>query len=213
VASNTEELDTFVETRSIPLGELHEYPGNARRGNVAELRKSLRRHGQYRALIVQDRGPEGFRILAGNHTFQGLKAEGFKNVRCEVHRMDDDLARRIVVADNRQASLGYDDADDLVQLLSYFEGDYDGLGYTDDDVQKLIEPPSFPGDDEDDEDDDEGGGSKGLGEAVVAYNLVFDNEVQQSRFYEWMRWLRRQYPDLETIGERIHAYLGGLDLG
>ncbi|MEK6443616.1 ParB/RepB/Spo0J family partition protein [Pseudonocardia sp. T1-2H] len=207
MASTTEDLDTYVETRSIPIGELHQFPGNARRGNVAELRKSLKRHGQYRAIIVQDRGPDGFRVLAGNHTFQALEAEGRTEVRCEVHRMDDDLARRVNVADNRQGELGHNDQDALVELLSYFEGDYEGVGYSDADVQRMLEPPMPP------PEDDNPGGSRGLGEAVVAYNIVFDNEVQQSRWYEFMRWLRREYPDMETIGERLHAYLGALDLG
>jgi hypothetical protein len=121
--------------------------------------------------------------------------------------MDDDLARRVVIADNRHAALGSDDQDALVELLSYAEGDYDGLGFTDADVQRMLEPPMPP------PDDDDPAGSRGLGEAVVAYNIVFDNEVQQSRWYEFMRWLRREHPDMETIGERLHAYLGALDLG
>ena len=45
---------TFVATRELPLSSLARFPGNARRGNVEEIRKSLRRHGQYRAIVVRD---------------------------------------------------------------------------------------------------------------------------------------------------------------
>ena len=49
---------TFVGTRDVEISALTRFPGNARRGNVEEIRKSLRRHGQYRAIVVRDTGTE-----------------------------------------------------------------------------------------------------------------------------------------------------------
>jgi len=63
---------TWVDTREIPLAELTRFPGNARRGNVAEIRKSLMRHGQYRAVVVRDDNG-AYTVLAGNHTTAALE--------------------------------------------------------------------------------------------------------------------------------------------
>lgn len=236
----TAELDTFVETREIAIDQLHRFPGNARRGNVAELKRSLRRHGQYRALIVQDRTEqgEGYRVIAGNHTFDGLVALGRKTVRCEIHQMDDDLAVRVNITDNRQSELGHNDQDAVLQLIGQLGGDLDGTGYDQGDVDAMLasaiaaEPTVAPsgrpaaarddwGDDDAPADDPDGGGddqgeeeeqapagAKGLGKPVISYQLVFDNEVQQSAWYELLRTLRRRYSGLETIGERVHAFCG-----
>jgi DNA modification methylase len=136
---------TFTGTRDIPITDLTRFPGNARRGNVAEIRKSIRRHGQYRAIVVRD-CPDGLVILAGNHTRDALEAEGHESARCEVITCTDDEARRVNLADNRLSDMAVDDSDALAELLSYLDGDYDGTGWTEEDVDALITPPEdFPG--------------------------------------------------------------------
>ena len=133
----------FVTVRDIPLGELARFPGNARRGDVTAIRESVRRHGQYRALVVRDTG-SGLVVLAGNHTRDALDAEGLGSARCEVITCTDDEARRINLADNRLAELGgYDDAD-LAALLSGLDGDFGGTGWAQEDLDALLagEPES-----------------------------------------------------------------------
>lgn len=131
---------TYVETRDIPLDQLARFPGNARRGNVAEIQASIARHGQYRSLVVRDTG-DSLIILAGNHTRDAIAALGHEAARCEVITCTDDEARRINLADNRLAELGGYDDDALVELLSYLDEDYEGTGWTEEDVQKLLAPP------------------------------------------------------------------------
>ena len=43
-------------------------------------------------------------------------------------------------ADNRLAEIGGYDDDELVELLSYLDDDYEGTGWTAEDVNALIEP-------------------------------------------------------------------------
>lgn len=131
---------TFTGTRDIPIAALTRYPGNARRGNTAEIRKSIRRHGQYRAIVVRD-CTDGLIILAGNHTRDALEAEGNATARCEVIQCTDDEARRINLADNRLAELGGYDNDELAELLSHLEEDYEGTGWTAEDVEALLASP------------------------------------------------------------------------
>jgi 16S rRNA G966 N2-methylase RsmD len=133
----------YTGTRDIPLHDLTRFPGNARRGNVDRIRESIRRHGQYRALVVRDTGDQ-LVILAGNHTHDAIRAEGHTTARCELVQCTDDEARRINLADNRLAELGQYDEDALAELLSYLDEDYEGTGYTAEDVEALITPPEQP---------------------------------------------------------------------
>lgn len=131
---------SWIETRDVPIRDLTRFPGNARRGDVEAIRASIRRHGQYRALVVRDTGDQ-FVILAGNHTRDAIAAEGHETARCEILRCTDDEARRINLADNRLAEMGSYDDDELVELLSYLDGDYDGTGWTQEDVDGLVHMP------------------------------------------------------------------------
>lgn len=135
---------TYVRTADIALDELTPFPGNAKRGDVDQIRASLRRNGQYRSLVVREIPSGPLIVLAGNHTMQALQAEGRETARCEVVLCDDNTARRINLADNRTAELGEYDNDALAELLSYLDGDYEGTGYTDGDVQALITPLEDP---------------------------------------------------------------------
>lgn len=134
---------TYVRTADIPLDELTPFPGNAKRGDVEQIRKSLRRNGQYRSLVVREIPDGPLIVLAGNHTLQALQAEGAPTARCEVVLCDDNTARRVNLVDNRSAELGGYDNDALAELLSYMDGDYEGTGYTTDDVEALITPPAI----------------------------------------------------------------------
>lgn len=134
----------FLETREIRLDQLERFPGNARRGNVDEIRKSIRRHGQYRAIVVRNHNGK-LTVLAGNHTADALAAEGREVARCELIECSDDEARRIALADNRLGELPdpdtgerYDDQA-LAELLAALDGDLDGTGWDVYDVDGLAD--------------------------------------------------------------------------
>ncbi|MEV5047370.1 hypothetical protein AB0N20_22710 [Streptomyces griseoincarnatus] len=153
-----------VRTDTIPLNQLHPFPGNARRGDVPLILTSLKRNGQYRGLVVRHVQPDGpLVVLAGNHTMQALQLHGpgpcdyrtthqgeerpcgichgqdwTPAARCDVLVCDDDTARRINLVDNRANDAGAYDRDALAELLSYLDEDgYEGTGYTDAEVRQL----------------------------------------------------------------------------
>lgn len=130
--------------REIPLAELTRFPGNARRGNVPEIRRSVARLGQYRAIVVREHDSQ-LTILAGNHTADALQDEGHETARCEVITCTDDEARRINLADNKIGELPdpdtgerYDDRA-LAELLLALDGDYDGTGWGVHDLDDLAD--------------------------------------------------------------------------
>jgi hypothetical protein len=130
----------YVTTRQVPLSQLEPYPGNARRGDLAKIRESLRSNGQYRSLIVRSTGEKQYTVLAGNNTLQALTAEGTAKARCEVIECDDAEALRINLVDNRTADAGSYDDEALAALLRDLD-DYTGTGYTADDTWMFPAPP------------------------------------------------------------------------
>lgn len=142
----------WLATKDVPLNDLERFLGNARRGNVGEIRKSLKRHGQYRALVVRAHGGQ-MTILAGNHTAAALEAEGYDTARVELIECDDDEARRIALADNKLAELGGYDDDALAALLGALGDDFTGTGWGEEDLAALLaedEPEGAGGGDPDD---------------------------------------------------------------
>lgn len=158
----------YLRTVNVPLDQLREFPGNAKRGDIPLILDSLRHNGQYRGIVAREITDDPLlTILAGNHTTKALalhgpgdcghtvKVDGKERpcgicgndpaweltARAEVVECDDDTARKINLVDNRSSEKGSYDRDDLVELLSYMDGDLGGTGYTDADVQLLIAPP------------------------------------------------------------------------
>jgi ParB-like chromosome segregation protein Spo0J len=134
---------TRLSTRDIPIADLTFLPRNPRRGDEGRIRESVRRLGQYRSVVVRDISGE-LVILAGNHTVRAMRAEGHETANCGVIRCTDDEARRIAAADNRLGELPDPetgeryDKEDLTELLTWLDGDYDGTGWTGDDLAALL---------------------------------------------------------------------------
>lgn len=124
-----------LEVEQVALGDLSPYPGNARRGDVDAIADSLAVNGQFRPLVVQR--STGF-VLAGNHTLQAAQKLGWPSVQVTYVDVDDDGARRIVVADNRTADLGGYDERALLDLLREIGDDLGGTGYDLDDFDDLL---------------------------------------------------------------------------
>jgi len=158
-----------LETKEVPLADLHPFPGNPRRSDIKMLRQSIRAHGVFRAMVVNQRTME---VLAGNHMLEALKLEGHTTGLVHLVDVDQDEARRIVLADNRASDLGaYDDMMllDLLQALP----DLSGTGYDDRALSRLLAR-------------DEGGHEKPvLGDALI-YRVVVEvmDESEQAALLE-----------------------------
>jgi len=123
----------LTETTTTPLSELQRFPGNPREGDVGAISESLRLFGQYRPIVVNKRNNQ---ILKGNHTAAAAASLGWKEVAVVWVDVDDEAAKRIVLADNRTADKATYDNDILVQILGEVKT-LDGTGFDEDDVADL----------------------------------------------------------------------------
>lgn len=119
------------------VDEIEPHPENANVGNIDAIAESIRINGYYAPMIVQS--TTGY-ILAGNHRYRAAKQLGYETVPVIYLDVDDEEAKRIMVADNRTTRLGHDDDSALTALLEEL-GDSEvglmGTGYSQADLQTL----------------------------------------------------------------------------
>jgi len=122
-----------------PVEEIDLHPDNANVGNVDVIAESIRVNGFYAPIIVQ--ASTGF-IIAGNHRYQAALKLGMSKVPVVYLDVEDDEAKRIMVADNRTTRLGHDNDELLANLLEDL-GDTElglmGTGFSHADLQTLMD--------------------------------------------------------------------------
>jgi len=123
---------TFVA--EFPIDQLTEHPDNPRRGDTGMIEDSIEANGFYGAVVVQ---ASTNRIIVGNHRTRVAAALGHQSVPALVLDVNDEQARRIMLADNRSNDVaGYDERG-LAELLASLE-DLSGTGFADRDLALLL---------------------------------------------------------------------------
>lgn len=128
---------TIGTTRTVPIGELTTRGGNPRRGDIRAIADSLKANGQYRPVVANEQGGT-LEVLAGNHTVAAAKELGWGELLVHVVQVDDEQARRIVLADNRTADLATYDLAVLAAELDALT-DFSGTGYAEADLQAVLD--------------------------------------------------------------------------
>ena len=98
-----------------PIDSAKPYPKNPRRGDMEQIKASLKSHGMYSAIQVQK--SSGF-IIAGEHRWRALKEGGSPVAPFVVMDVDDDEARVMRLRDNRVTDLAEYDRPILLEELT-----------------------------------------------------------------------------------------------
>lgn len=123
-----------------PIGSLSHYGKNPRKHDLNAIADSLSVNGQYRPIVVwrNDEPEKHGRVLAGNGTLKAARDRlAWTHIAATWVEATDQQAAKIVAADNRISDLaGYDD-NLLAQVLQ--EAGVEGTGYTQDDLDQMLE--------------------------------------------------------------------------
>lgn len=122
------------ETTLVDVSKLKGYDKNPRKGNVKAIAESLQVNSQYRPIVVQK---SSMKILAGNHTWKAAKELGWKKIAVVFVDVNDEEAKRIVLADNRTNDLADYDNAILAEILKDL-GDGSGTGYSEADMNAIF---------------------------------------------------------------------------
>ena len=165
-----------------PVGDLITHPDNPRRGDVDAVAASIAANGFYGALVVQR---STHFVLAGNHRLRAARQLGMAEVPVIWVDVDDDRAKRILIADNRASDLATWDNQTLIALLKSFD-DLEGTLFDDEALARLSGQLLAPGDAE-------------TVDIPVAYGVIVDVDDEQTQ----TDLLRR----LSAEGFRIRALM------
>lgn len=103
-----------LEPLMVPIDSVHQHPENYNCGDVEALAESIHHNGMYRPIYVQE--STGY-IIAGNHTWTACKELHSDKVPVVMLDVDHEQALKIMLADNRIASLAMPDDGLLLNLL------------------------------------------------------------------------------------------------
>jgi ParB family transcriptional regulator, chromosome partitioning protein len=130
-----------MNVEAVPIDSVSTDPANLRKHderNIQAIIASLRRFGQQHPIVIDSRGI----VLAGNGRYEAIKRMGWKTilaVRSDLAGVD---ATAYAIADNRTSELAnWDDTAlaETLRALQSEEFDIEAAGFTDDEVDQLIE--------------------------------------------------------------------------
>ena len=193
-----------MNNKTVSVETLEEYPNNARKGDIDKITESLIANGQYKPIVVQKSTNY---VLVGNHTFKAIKKLGWDTVDIVELDIDDIAAKRIILADNRTSDVSTYDFNLLNTLLTSLP-DLEGTGYNQINLSELSSKMDSYNVNLEYSDT----GSRGLGNPIIHYDIIFDTVEQQTVFYNLIKYLKVKYPESESVGERLAKWIASLEL-
>lgn len=122
----------------VPLDRLTEHPENPNEGDADAIAASIDANGFYGAVVAQKSTGH---VLAGNHRLIAARQHGLDTLPVVWLDVDDDRARRILLADNRTAELAHRDPEALAGILTALNDTDEalrGTGYAPEDLEDLL---------------------------------------------------------------------------
>jgi len=186
-----------LQESAVPIDSVQSHPRNPRKGDIQGIAESLRVNGQYSPVIVDSRNGN---ILAGNHTWRAAKSLGWDTIAALRVDVNDQQAKRILLADNRTSDLATYDRPNLIQLIESLRPDLEGSGWDERSLERLHQL--------DEADEDIFGGldpkQSNLGETTkkihVGKNLLL---IAAEHFQEWFEAMGDAKQAILTVRERL----------
>jgi hypothetical protein len=182
--------------------QLIPYAKNARthsEAQIGQIAASIKEFGFTQPVLLD--GANG--IIAGHgRVLAALKLDLDQVPTIELEHLSPTQKQAYIIADNKLAlNSSWDD-----QLLAL---EVEELKAVDFDLSLIgfhsFELPDLDGDQPETEDapeDDELN-------FTIQYNIIFDHEEQQNDWYTFVKYLKEQYPEAETVAERLQLFLRG----
>jgi hypothetical protein len=190
----------------IAVEKLIPYINNARvhdDDQVTQIASSIKEFG-WGSPILTD-GSNG--IIAGHGRLMAAKKLGMTEVPCiEMGHLSEIQRKALILSDNRIALSSTWDEELLKLSLRELNSENFDLNLTGFNADELA---TFVFDDGEDEKEEK---PKEINYAIQ-YNLVFDSEMQQESWFNFIKNLKTMYPEEETLGGRLRAFIQERSLG
>ena len=184
------------DIRLVPIEKINPSPYNPRVDlspadpEYQHIKHSIESFGYLDPIVWNERTGN---IVSGHQRFKILVDSGLTEVECRVVDFDEEREKACNLAMNKATGLW--DMDKLNALLDEMKGldwDMSSFGFDTSSPAEDLQPY-----------EPEGYGGDGEKSYRVAYEIIFNDEAEQDKWYEFLTYLRDKYPDAETISERI----------
>jgi ParB-like chromosome segregation protein Spo0J len=178
-------------------------PGDER---YQDIKRSIEAFDLVEPLVWNERTGN---LVGGHQRLKVLIDKGQTEVDCSVVSLSLAQEKALNVALNKVQ--GQFDTMKLRAVLQDIKVELDPIvtGFGGLELESLLTPVSSAWDgDEEDEEGEDGTGSHGQGTPVIHYDIIFDTGEQYDSWVAFIRRLKAIYPDGETIGERLTAFIG-----
>lgn len=185
----------YKEHKVLPIADLDFAEYNPRDISEVEYKaliRNIKRDPDFlevNALMVNKRDGR-FVVYAGNQRLRALRELGYTEVPVVLTQVSIEVERRRNIIHNR--SNGRYNVDQLANMMEIEE--LKDIGFTD--FELGIMPDAEP---EEDSESDDGG--------VIQYNIIFNSDEEQQKFYAFLRGLKKRYPDIETHSGRLCQFI------
>ena len=187
------------------IERLQPYEKNARvhsKEQVGQIAASIVEFGFLNPILVDSN--DG--IVAGHGRLSAAKELALDEVPVVVlDHLTESQKKAYILVDNKLAeNATWNEALLQEEIVSLNLQDFDisVLGWDEDEIREIME---FDADETNNDDDSEG--TRGLGEPIVSYNIIFDDEQQQQKWFDFLKDLKELYSDESTIAEKIIQFI------
>lgn len=135
-AKKTTNQAVTIQGEEMDIASLRRLPGSPRVADLDAVKDSLRVNGQYRRVVVNTRDNT---VVINWAVVCAAQSLGWKTIKAVKIDVDEATAKKIHASDNRCSELAYYDENVLSDMLTSFQGEFDGTGYSGADVEFLLE--------------------------------------------------------------------------
>jgi hypothetical protein len=189
------------DVQRVPVSRLVPYAKNARThsaAQIAQIAASIREWGWTTPVLVDEQGV----LIAGHGRVLAAKQLGITDIPCMVARgWSDGQKKAYVLADNQLPLNAGWDADLLKMEIREIEAlnfDIGKIGFDTEALAKLFDVAP---------EERQSTERNGPGTPIIQFNIVFDDDAQQDAWFAFVRTLKAQYPNEETLGARLALYI------
>ena len=200
-------MDKVGSLEEIFIDALIPYARNSRThsdSQVAQIAASIKEFGFTNPVLVDEDGG----IIAGHGRVLAARKLQLNKIPCiKLLHLTHAQKQAYVIADNKlalNASWDFDLLKIEVSELSDMDFDMSLLGFDSIELNALLS-----GNEIEDEEEDE---PKEVN-FTIQYNIIFDHEQQQDDWFRFVRYLKNQFPDGETLAERLQLFIKDNDYG
>ncbi len=205
--------DDLLELK-YPVKNLKLLPGNPNKGDPQAVAHLYDAVGQRKPIVARHDGKEEL-VIAGNTQLQAARdILGWTHIAVSwADDLDEAQSATFILGDNETARKSELDKEAAIRLAETFEDNpvlLEASSFDLDEVRRryeeIGEEVDFELPEVEEDLEDEPPAPRTVGEPVIQYAIIFDDDEQKQHWYSFMRWLKKADPE-GTIAGRIDSYL------